>query len=225
MGTIVISFVSLFINFFYPLNKIIGNLFILISLIFFIKLFFFEKKKFKFFFILSIISLISVILISYENINRPDAGLYHLPYIQILQENKILIGLTNLHFRFGHTSIIQYLSAIYNNSLMPIEAISMPLALLVSSFFIYLMTYFDSKYENKVKILIFFISIYVFYSFNRYSNFGNDATAHLFFFILIIKLFEIDFKKIRIDELGSLTLISTFIFFQKSSMVFVLMIQ
>ena len=224
MGTIVISFVSLFINFFYPLNKIIGNLFILISLIFFIKLFFFEKKKFKFFFILSIISLISVILISYENINRPDAGLYHLPYIQILQENKILIGLTNLHFRFGHTSIIQYLSAIYNNSLMPIEAISMPLALLVSSFFIYLMTYFDSKYENKVKILIFFISIYVFYSFNRYSNFGNDATAHLFFFILIIKLFEIDFKKIRIDELGSLTLISTFIFFQKSSMVFVLMI-
>ena len=33
----------------------------------------------------------------------------------------------------------------------------------------------DSKYENKDKILIFFISIYVFYSFNRYSNFGGGS--------------------------------------------------
>jgi len=223
-GAILISFISLFINFFFPINKTIGNLFLFTSLILFINFFFFEKKKIKVIFILSLISLISSILISYENINRPDAGLYHLPYIQILQENKILIGLTNLHFRFGHTSIIQYLSAIYNNSLMPIEAISMPLSLLVSSFFIYLISYFDSKYENENKVLIFFITIYVLYSFNRYSNFGNDATVHLFFFILIIKLFEINFTKIRIDELGNLTLISSFIFFQKSSMIFVLLI-
>ena len=64
-----------------------------------------------------IVAFISTAIISYDNVYRPDAGLYHLPYIQILQENKILIGLTNLYVRFGHTSIIQYLSAIYNNSL------------------------------------------------------------------------------------------------------------
>ena len=39
--------------------------------------------------------------------------------VKINQENKIILGLTNIHFRFGTISIIQYLSAIYNNSIMP----------------------------------------------------------------------------------------------------------
>ena len=60
-------------------------------------------------------SLITLLLILYSNINRPDAGLYHLPYNAILNENKILIGIYNINFRFAHSSIIQYLSGIYNN--------------------------------------------------------------------------------------------------------------
>ena len=39
---------------------------------------------------------------------RPDAGLYHLPFTKILNEEKLILGLSNLHFRFGHTSILQY---------------------------------------------------------------------------------------------------------------------
>ena len=46
----------------------------------------------------------------YSNEYRPDAGFYHIPYIQILNENKIILGLANIHSRFGHVSIIQYLS-------------------------------------------------------------------------------------------------------------------
>ena len=32
--------------------------------------------------------------------------------------DKIIVGISNLHFRFGHISIIQYLSAITNNILL-----------------------------------------------------------------------------------------------------------
>ena len=55
------------------------------------------------------------IIITFSNINRPDAGLYHLPFVKILNENKLIFGLTNLHYRFGHTSIFQYISALHVN--------------------------------------------------------------------------------------------------------------
>ena len=76
-------------------------------------------------------------LVLYSNINRPDAGLYHLPYIQLINENKILLGITNIHSRFGHISILQYLSAIYNNNYFPIESIVLPPAILAGAIFLY----------------------------------------------------------------------------------------
>ena len=39
----------------------------------------------------------------FDNTNRPDAGLYHLPFINIINDSKIIIGSNNLEFRFGHT--------------------------------------------------------------------------------------------------------------------------
>ena len=68
------------------------------------------KKKFKIF-TLVITTIISFLLILLSNINRPDAGLYHLPYISLLNENKILLGSANIHFRFGHISL-QYINDI-----------------------------------------------------------------------------------------------------------------
>mgnify|MGYP007000308277 CR=1 len=69
-----------------------------------------KLQKNDYFFILTA-SLLSFMIILYDNEYRPDAGLYHLPYTQILNEQNISIGLTNIHTRFGHISIIQYLSA------------------------------------------------------------------------------------------------------------------
>ena len=55
--------------------------------------------------------------------------LYHLPYINILNESNLIIGLSNLHFRYGHISIIQYISAIYNNSIFTDNGILVPTAI------------------------------------------------------------------------------------------------
>ena len=75
------------------------------------------------------------LLICCSTVNRPDAGLYHL-YTSIINENKIIFGITNLHFRFGHVSIIQYLSSAFNNYILPIEAITIPIALIFLHLFI-----------------------------------------------------------------------------------------
>ena len=114
IGVITASFIALLLNFFTPLNKGINSfILILIFFIFFLKLKVNIKKKEIIFLIIS--TLICFLLILLSNVNRPDAGLYHLPYIAILNEYKIIFGLNNLHSRFGHVSIIQYLNALNNN--------------------------------------------------------------------------------------------------------------
>ena len=113
-GFIFLSFIALVLNFFFPLNKFINTIILLIPLIIILRKFsyFFNLNFLKF---LIINSIIIFLLIAKSNVYRPDAYLYHLPFIDILNHNKIIIGLSNLHYRFGHISIIQYTSSIFNN--------------------------------------------------------------------------------------------------------------
>ena len=91
-GFITVGFLSLILNFFFPINKYLGTIFILFSIIIFFIYFYHFKKKIELILLISFISFTTLIFITSANINRPDAGLYHLPYISILQENKIMLG-------------------------------------------------------------------------------------------------------------------------------------
>ena len=223
LGCIILSFIALILNFFFPLNKEINTIILIIGIIVF---FFKRNKNFKkkeiYFLIFS--SIVTSILIIYSNVYRPDAGLYHLPYVSFLNENKIIFGLSNIHFRFGTVSIIQYLSAINNNFIFDEIGIVLPLASIVSFFIIY---FFNNviKIFKKIEIISLenlfslFIIIFISYKINRYSSFGNDAVAHLTYFYLISKI--IGKKNI---SLSFISLISVFIFFNKTTMVPVLII-
>jgi hypothetical protein len=224
-GFIIVGFISLYLNFFFPINKIIGTVFFIFSLIFFIFYFIKLEKKNEFILLVFFVSITSFLLITLSNINRPDAGLYHLPYISILQENKVILGLTNLHYRFGHTSIFQYISAIYNNYFLKNEFINFPLASLVSFYILYLFKNFNESLRKKIEIetvSIFLIIIFSLYSFNRYSNYGNDAPASIYFFILILITLKIEnIKKMDIENFFNILIISIFLFTIKPSMVIV----
>lgn len=227
-GFIVIGFISLSINFFFPINKIFGTAYFILSLVIFFIYFVKYKKKKELILITLFVSITSFLLITSANINRPDAGLYHLPYIRIIQENKIILGLTNLHYRFGYTSIFQYISAIYNNSFFKVEFLSLPLASLFPFFFLFLCKKFTNalKKNNEIKIItIFFIIIFSLYSFNRYSNYGNDIPASIFFFVLIVIVLEIEkIKEINLNEFFYILIISIFLLMLKTSMVVVLLL-
>jgi len=186
---------ALIINFFYPLNKAINNLFLILGVVAFLV----NLKKFDNYFYLFLISFICFISLVLENTNRPDAGLYHLPYISNLNENKIILGLNNLHSRFGHISFYQYISAIFSNNLFNERAIFFPIGILYASVLIYFYTEAKSKTnEIDVKILSLFFLIYVIMDMNRFSEFGNDEVGHMLFFIFILNTFilikEIKYK-------------------------------
>lgn len=219
IAVFVISNLILIANFLISINKYLNTLFFLLPLTGFFFLSWENKiKVFKYSFKFSIFV---IILLSFDNINRPDAALYHLPYISILNENKIIIGLSNLHFRFGHTSIIQYLSAGYNNFLFSESAILIPVCLIfysVSHFF-----YVQVKYNFKKNTLLFLfcslILIQILYDMNRYSGFGNDVPAHLLFFLSCFLFLII--KRNNQDDISVLFLLTFFTFQNKPTLMLI----
>ena len=220
-GAFFLSLIALFLNFFLSLNKILNTF--LFFFPFLLILFIFNKSFFKKIIYYSFpIAILFCLTISYDGTYRPDAGSYHLPFISILNENKILIGINNIHFRFGHTSIIQYLSAIYNNYIFTEKGILIPSGLIYCNFVGYcIYEIFQNKNRNFHKILIFILLIFVIFRVNRYSDFGNDAPANLIFFYLIIESTRDSkiFLKIKKTIFAS-----TFIFLNKITLLFAFLI-
>ena len=222
IGCIFISFIALLVNFIIPLDKLFNTIILLIGILLLIL----NKKKLKkkevFYLFLS--SLITASLILYSNVYRPDAGLYHLSYVSFLNENKIIFGLSNVHFRFGAISIMQYLSAINNNFLFNDIGIVIPLASIVSFFIIHFFNNVlnilkKNKTTTLANIFSLFIIIFISYKMNRYSEYGNDAVAHFSYFYLISRILENN--KIN---LNLISIISVFTFLNKSTMIIILLV-
>ncbi len=193
LGVSLICLAALILNFFLPLNKFFNTTFILLVLFFyFVECF--KNRKILEIKIILLTTFISFLIICSNNIYRPDAGLYHLPFISIVNENKILIGLSNLHFRFGHISIIQYGSAIFNNNIFGNEGILILPSLIFSYFFIFCskliikLTNLSNKENNHPKLFFFTIGIFIYflYKMNNYNNFGNDIPGHIYIFYIIL---------------------------------------
>ena len=155
-GIIFLSFLALILNFIFPLNKYVNNL---IFIFFFYYLFLSKIINHKAVKASAISSLICSTLIILSSINTPDAGLYHMPYISTLNENKIIIGLSNIHFRFAHISIIQYACAIFKNSIFENNGILIIPGLLVSNFIVFLIKktfYFLNREKNLLKLFFLY---------------------------------------------------------------------
>ena len=227
-GFVLIGFISLLINFFLPISKNISSIFLIFSIFIFIYFYFKSEKKNKILWILVYLTITTFLIITFANINRPDAGLYHLPFVKILNENKLILGLTNLHYRFGHTSIFQYISALHVNFFFKEEFLNMPLALLPGLYFLYLFKNFNDELKSKNEkniIILFLITAFSLYSFNRFSGLGNDGPANIFFFILIIQFLNIkNIKNIGHNEFYRIVMISLFLLMLKPFMIFGLII-
>lgn len=225
LGVVIASFLSLIINFFFPLNLVNNSIvFITIILIFFLKKNSLNSKDYIF---LLVSTCASFLLILYDNEYRPDATLYHLPYVQILNENKIILGLSNLHSRFAHISILQYLSAFNYNIFTKNNGILIPLASITSFLYIYffndLLEFLKKRSDVSCgKLFSFVVLIYISYKINRYSEFGNDAPAHLFLFYLISKFIYL--KNYSLKNIHLTYLYSVFLFSNKVFFIFIFLI-
>ena len=162
--------------------------------------------------------------IAYDNFNRPDAYLYHLPYVNIINENKLVIGVYNLHYRFGHTSIFQYISALYNNNIFDTKGIALPLGIFFSNSILYFYSNINKQTIDRNSIFSLAILIFLILSYNRYSNLGNDGPAHLMYFIIINELLKAKLNQKSFQGFDIIFIFSVFTFLNKISLVLIFII-
>ncbi len=208
-GYFFIQIITVFLNFFLPLGLIITSLISVIG----ICLFFYKNYNIKRLLILfTIISLISTILIFRTNLNN-DFSLYHGPFLSIISDNKIIFGLNNLHFRFGHISAQQYYEVIFANYLFPEIGISVSIAALFSSFIVFSL-YTISKSSNYLnKTFLYLVILYFLLRAYRFSEFGNDLIPNLIcIYIIYIYIYLFDNKK-KLNETDVQNIILTIIIF------------
>jgi hypothetical protein len=215
-GLIFLSFLALVLNFFLPLNKNLNTIVFLLIVIFSLWRHTNNLLSKHLFCEIFIISILIFLLIFLSNSNRPDSGLYHYPYVNILNEEKIIFGLSNLHSRFGHVSIIQYTSAILNNYFFTNNGIVFPIASIAVIVFVYLISeiFNWAKKNKKINFYILFIilsTIFISYKMNRYSEYGNDYSAHF----LMIYLCSIILKLKKLITFNTIYKYSIFIFLNK----------
>lgn len=211
IGLLISSFISIFLNFFFPIDYLITSVFLIVSSsigIFYI----FRDKSINSFLYICLISLIVFILV-FKSTNVVDFGLYHAPYIGIINSEKIVIGLTNIHFRFGYSSIIQNAMAIYNVPLyFPKNYLTLTPIFFTSIFLYYffnLLNRINFKELAFVYFFNFFIFIFICIKVYRYNDFGNDMMGNLIVFFIwsnVLKFifyrnkknFDYDYNKIII---------------------------
>lgn len=103
---------SIFFNFFYKIN-IYFTIFFYISTIF-LNFLNFQKFDFNIIRTKNLLFLLPIFYIPLSTYNLGfsyDAGLYHLNFQNWLRSEKIVFGLSNLHMRYGYSSIFDYINA------------------------------------------------------------------------------------------------------------------
>jgi hypothetical protein len=216
-GLIFLGILSLIVNFFVPLSKNINTI---ICLIIIISFFFQNRSDFrnlkKIIISSSKVTFVAFVFISFSKNFNPDSFLYHLPYTNLINDYKILPGSTLLHFRFGHTSIMQYVNAVFNNQILGINGITIPISLIFSFFFIFLLEEILKilKIKSSLDLYNFYIIlafIFLCLRMNRYSDYGNDHPSTIFF-IYFISIFIKNFNHFDLDVKKYLSIFASFIF-------------
>lgn len=217
-GIISISFITFILNFFFRISNLASLIILFLPLILIWK----EAidKRGSIFFWSSLLGLISSLIMFFDNVNRPDAGLYHLPFVNIINDSKIIIGVANLEFRFGHISILQYLAAAFNNFIFTEKGVLLSIANIFSFVIFYLISL--ARKGGKIYWIIIFLFLFnILYSMNRYSGFGNDDPGHMFYYLVVANFILVFLKKENIKAKNNVVLFSTFTFLIKPFLIFV----
>ena len=224
-GYFFIGLISLFLNFFVPISTLVSLSIIVLGIILFLINFKnFDKKETLS--LLLIYIAFSIILILYTE-HPIDTNMYHHPFVSYLNAEKIIFGIANVQFRFGHISFLQYVQAILTNDYFHILNLSAPNIILYVSFIYFCAKKILSfKDVNFISLLIVILSSFLLIKYGRYREFGNDIIPMLVSFYALIKIVEeiLLNKKTNLILFNLAPLYGIFIFAHKISYIFSVLI-
>lgn len=204
-GVIVLSQLSLILNFIFPINKFIT--FTLIPL--FVIYFFLQKKIKKELFKLILISIFSIFFY-YAGNNAEDYSLYHLTNLQAITNHKIILGLAHIKLNLGQSPIAFYGDAIFQN--LPFIKYNFNYLSFISFAAVLFFIYDLLKNTKVFKFCDYFLLISVIYFTLKFSRLGAHGADFISTALIILGLFfflKINFKNIKESSNYHSILIST----------------
>ncbi len=225
IGYIIIGSCTLIIHFFFKINNFFSIFFYFTGIIIFIYNYSKIDKK-EFFLLLFIISLLSFIFFGYSD-HPIDTNMYHHPYVSYLKSEKIIFAISNIQFRFGHISFLQYVqSALTNDYLHEISLASINIIFYICFIFFISNKILNTKNLNYNFLISILLTSFLLIKFARYREYGNDLIPFLVSIYFLIQILEINKK----NPFSNTNLINyslpfvAFMFSHKISYVFVVLI-
>lgn len=217
-GVFFLIFLSLTLNFFFPIKFFVFPIYFIGLFFFFYCLF---KKKFSENLLKYLLIIFFTTFVSFNNGNNVDSPMYHLQVLKWVEESKIVFGLVNLEIRFGMNSIYHSLLPLLNISIGTFSA-----KYYISAIFLTTLIYESTRLKiklNKIEtsqIFLFFSTFYlIFFSlihpfhngiiFNHLGNPETDIFAMIIYFFLIFVIIKI--IKEKKDQLFEIFLILLFL--------------
>lgn len=234
IGLLILGNLLILINFFFPLSNIYVTIFLLIIPLLSLTKLKFDFKKFKtldsFFsyFLIPGILLVSTVDITFNY----DAGYYHLLHQNWIRESELIIGMVNVFFAFGMSSIYEYLSSVlwFDNSFVYLHFLNI---YFIHFLYLFIKQHLINKKYNDLQGVAIVLLIY-----SIIDNFGlgggrngyiyiqgvskQDTTVGiLFWFLTIVILKKIKDGKVFKSDIVFLSLISFFVYQIKVSGVLI----
>ena len=238
IGIIVVGNLLILLNYFLPLRS-----FIVYLILFLFNLGnFIDIKKINLSSYLNLNSFIcyvffpAILLISTSDINfHYDAGYYHLNHQNWLRESNMVIGMVNIFWAFGMSSIYEYISAILwiGNSFIFLHFLSL---IFIHFFYLFIFYNIINSQNQRLRNASMFLLL-----FSIFDNFGlgggrngflyiqgigkqDIAVAVLFIFVSLITVSYLIENDINGRDFISLSIITFFIYQLKISNVFIYII-
>lgn len=219
-GIYFIIFISLILNFFIPLS-LVSYLITIIGIIFFFKNI--RNINFNFFVLVFILGIFYYISLS--NGLAVDSKTYHLQIIEKFSSNKIIIGFSNLDFRYGSASPWHLMMSTFYFDFKSIKLFYYINIILLS---ILVFECFKKKNNYKIEKLFLLFSIFFLILYSTVHPSGNGMILTLMgspdldfpgmiLFITAIYFFFLSFREKKIKDY--LLIVSTLCFFTKLSYI------
>lgn len=223
-GYTFIGIIAVNFHFFFKINDFFSLTIIIIGLIIFIKNFLkLDLKKFQY--LCLTISIFSPLFFAYSD-HSIDANMYHHPYVSYLKSEKIIFGIANIQFRFGHISFLQYVQSTFtNNFLHEISLASINIIFYITFIFYFVFEIFKTRQISFIFLIKILIISFILIKFSRYREYGNDLIPLIVSIYFLIKLLDENLNSENSIQLFNLALpFAAFMFLHKISYVFVFLI-
>ncbi|WP_415308678.1 hypothetical protein ABXT47_00780 [Candidatus Pelagibacter sp. Uisw_099_02] len=121
----------------------------------------------------------------------------HLPFIDVISNSKLILGLSNLEIIYTYSSFLSYLQKIFVLPIINYKFLHVPIFLIFFNICLFLIS--EILYKKKFNFINLFLLIFLLTKFTRISEYGYDYISGFILLSIVLIYFYSNNKYIKIN--------------------------